>query len=77
MGANHAVPVNFLKNPIIVSPYFILFSSLAISFEVDGEDPADAPLLHGDAVEHVGLLHGAPAVGDDDELGLARRCARI
>ena len=36
-----------------------------------------ALLLHGDAVEDVGLLHGAPAVGDDDELGLVRHLAHI
>ena len=29
----------------------------------------DAVLLHGDAVQHIGLLHGAAAVRDDDELG--------
>ena len=38
--------------------------------QIDGQHPADALLLHGDAVEHVRLLHGAPAVGDDDKLGL-------
>ena len=38
--------------------------------QVDGQDTADALLLHGDAVEDVGLLHSSPAMGDDDELGL-------
>ena len=38
--------------------------------QIDGQHPADSLLLHGDSVKHVGLLHGAPAVGDDDELGL-------
>ncbi len=37
--------------------------------EVDADDLGDAGLLHGDAVDDVGLGHGALAVGDDDELG--------
>lgn len=38
--------------------------------EAQAEDLGHALLLHGDAVEYVGGLHGAAAVGDDDELGL-------
>ena len=47
------------------------------SLPINMEDAADATLLHGDAVQHVGLLHGAAAVGDDDELGLIADAAQI
>ena len=39
-------------------------------FQIEFEQFGDAVLLHGDAVEDIGGLHGATAVGDDDELGL-------
>src|SRR5699024_1308102 len=39
--------------------------------EVQLEQLGNAVLLHGHAIEDVGGLHGAAAVGDDDELGLA------
>ena len=45
--------------------------------QVDGQNPAHTLFLHGDAVQNVGLLHGAPAVGNDDELGLVRHLAQI
>lgn len=31
----------------------------------------NALILHGNAVKHIGFLHGAPAVGDDDKLVLS------
>src|SRR5215470_18431383 len=34
----------------------------------DRDDLRDARLLHGDAVQHAGALHGALVVGDEDEL---------
>ena len=36
--------------------------------QVQFEQFRDTILLHGDTIQHVGGLHGAPAVGDDDEL---------
>src|SRR6267378_8149089 len=36
--------------------------------EVDADNLRDAGLLHGDAVDNVGLGHGAFAVSDHDEL---------
>src|SRR5215813_658277 len=38
------------------------------SVESDGDDLGAAGLFHGDAVHHVGGLHGALVVGDRDEL---------
>src|SRR5699024_2140512 len=35
---------------------------------IDSQHLADALLLHGHAIEDVRFLHGAPPVGDDDEL---------
>ena len=46
-------------------------------FQIEFEQFGDAILLHGDAVEDVGGLHGAAAVGDDDELGLVAHPAQI
>ena len=46
-------------------------------FQIEFEQFGDAVLLHGDAVEDVGGLHGAAAVGDDDELGLVAHPAQI
>ncbi len=40
--------------------------------EAEGKDLGDAVVAHADAVEGVGDLDGAPVVGDDDDLGLAR-----
>ena len=45
--------------------------------QVDGQQTTDSLFLHGDAVEDVGLLHGAPAVGNDDELGLGAHAPEI
>ena len=45
--------------------------------EAQAEDLGHALLLHGDAVEYVGGLHGAAAVGDDDELGLVAERVQI
>src|SRR4051812_13522391 len=41
----------------------------ALRGELHRDDLRDARLLHGDAVERVGDLHGALVVRDDDELG--------
>ena len=46
-------------------------------FQIEFEQFGDAVLLHGDAVEDIGGLHGAAAVGDDDELGLVAHPAQI
>ena len=46
-------------------------------FQIEFEQFGDAVLLHGDAVEDVGGLHGAAAVGDDDELGLVAHPAQV
>ena len=44
---------------------------------IDGQHLAHAALLHRHAVEHVGGLHRAAAVGDDDELRLVADAARV
>ena len=40
--------------------------------ELDGDEVGDASLLHGDAVELGGGLHGELVVGDEHELGVGR-----
>ena len=40
--------------------------------KLHGDEAGDAGFAHGDADELVAGLHGAFAVGDDDELGLCR-----
>ena len=53
-------------------PYLLNLQFLRHIIQIDGQDLTDALFLHGDAVQHVGGLHGAPAVGDDNELRLIR-----
>ena len=45
--------------------------------QVQFEQFGDAVLLHGDTIQHVGGLHGAPAVSDDDELRLIAHPAQV
>ena len=45
--------------------------------QVQFEQFGDTVLLHGDTIQHVGGLHGAPAVGDDDELRLIAHPAQV
>ena len=44
--------------------------------KLHGDEAGDAGFAHGDADELVAGLHGAFAVGDDDELGLPRHFAQ-
>ena len=66
-----------------VSMFFFLRCAIvqgsrqAASFgELHGDEAGDARFAHGDADEVVAGLHGAFAVGDDDELGLCRHVAQ-
>ena len=67
MGLSHA-SLNFANSPMAASSLhraaarLFDLQFLGHIIEVDGEDAADATLLHGDAVQHVGLLHSATAV---------------
>ena len=45
--------------------------------QVDVQNLGNALLLHGNAVEHIGLLHGAAPVGNDDKLGLIAKVAKV
>ena len=45
--------------------------------QVQFEQFGDTVLLHGDTIQHVGGLHGAPAVRDDDELRLIAHPAQV
>src|SRR5882724_1553107 len=44
--------------------------------QLDGNEAGEPWLLHGDAVENVGGLHGLAVVSDDDELGLRAELAQ-
>ena len=46
-------------------------------FQIQLEQFRHTILLHGHAVQDIGGLHGAAAVGDDDELGLVAHPAQI
>ena len=46
-------------------------------FQIQLEQFRHAVLLHGHAVQDIGGLHGAAAVGDDDELGLVAHPAQV
>ena len=46
------------------------------SVQLHRDQLRDARLLHGDAVEAVGDLHGLAVVGDEDELRVAAACSR-
>ena len=46
-------------------------------FQIQLEQFRHAVLLHGHTVQDIGGLHGAAAVGDDDELGLVAHPAQI
>src|SRR5256886_6338952 len=50
-----------------------LLTERGLGVEVDRDELREPGLLHGDAVENVGRLHGLPIVGDDEELGPARQ----
>ena len=54
-----------------------LVDVLFIVLQADGDHAAHALLLHCDAVECVAALHGALAVGDDDELRTLRILRQI
>ena len=45
--------------------------------QIQAQNLRHAVLLHRDAVEDVGGLHRAAAVGDDNELGAVRHAAQI
>ena len=59
--------------PVLLLDVQLLFHVV----QVDGQHPADPLLLHGDAVQHIRLLHGPAAVGDDNELGFIRHAPHI
>ena len=46
-------------------------------FQIQLEQFRHAVFLHGHTVQDIGGLHGAAAVGDDDELGLVAHPAQI
>src|SRR5262245_20505835 len=46
------------------------------SVQLDGDQLRDTRLLHGNAVQAVGDLHGFAVVGDDDELGVLLHAAQ-
>lgn len=56
---------------------FMRFGLVVVLFaKLYGDEAGDAGFAHGDADELVAGLHGAFAVGDDDELGLSRHFAQ-
>ena len=66
-------PFPILNFPLlngIFEPFFCLS-------QIEHQHFGNALLLHGHAVQDIGGLHGAAAVGDDDELGLIAHPAQI